>query len=81
MLAKAWSNQYFQSNQFGFENARWVLDLKAYFTYSYVEKSMILEIVGITPDLGTEYSESQFEYAAELYKGLRDYLKQIGENL
>jgi hypothetical protein len=42
----------------------------------------ILELLNIDPELENEYSESQREYAADLYGArLGGYLKQIGENL
>ena len=57
----------------------WGLDPKRPFGNSSVERD-ILELLDII-EWNEEYSESQLEYAADLYQKLGDYLKQIGENL
>lgn len=59
----------------------WSLDPKRPFGNSSVEID-ILKLLDIESELEDEYSESQLEYAADLYGAmLGDYLKQIGDKL
>jgi hypothetical protein len=77
LLAKYYlSNLIYLSIEYGC----WGLDPKRPFGNSNVEKD-ILNLLNIKSEFEDEYSTEQLEYAAELYKELGSYLKQIGENL